>query len=73
MDDIPPLISPNSDKLLDRLRTDMRARGYAYATERTYLHWIKRFIFHQRYRHPADMGKDEIESFLKYLTVGTHP
>jgi integron integrase len=71
MDDIPPLVSPNSGKFLDQLRADLRARGYAYATERTYLHWIKRFIFHQSYRHPADMGKDEIEAFLNYLTVGS--
>ena len=71
MDDIPPPVAPGSGKLLDRIRADMRARGYAYATERTYLHWIKRFIFHHRYRHPADMGKGEIEAFLNHLTVGT--
>ena len=46
MDDIPPLVDSSSPKLMDKLRADLRARGYALTTERTYLHWIKRlFIF----------------------------
>ena len=30
-------------KLLDRVRQAIRLRGYAYSTEKTYIHWIKRF------------------------------
>jgi len=38
-------------------------------TEKTYIHWIKKFIhFHNR-RHPRDMGADEVVKFLSYLAV----
>jgi integron integrase len=69
MDDIPRSIPPGSLKLMDSLRTDLRARGYALTTERTYLHWIRRFIFFHRYRSPLSMGKPEIEEFLNHLAV----
>ena len=70
MDDIPAPIPTGSSRLMDKLRTDMRARGYAYPTERTYLHWIKRYILFNKKRHPNEMGKPEIEDFLSYLAVG---
>jgi integron integrase len=54
---------------MDLLRTDMRARGYALPTERTYLHWIKRFILFSEKRHPSEMGQLEIENFLNHLAV----
>jgi integron integrase len=57
---------------MDLLRIDMRARGYALPTERTYLNWIRRFIVFNQRRHPAEMGQAEIESFLNHLAlVGT--
>jgi len=69
MDDIPVPVPAGSTRLMDRLRTDMRARGYALSTERTYLHWIMRYIVFHRRRHPREMGKAEIESFLNHLAV----
>ena len=69
MDDIPVPIPAGSTRLMDQLRADMRARGYAFSTERTYLHWIKRYILYNQRRHPADMGKAEIEAFLNHLAV----
>jgi integron integrase len=72
MDDIPPLIDTKSPKLMDILRADLRARGYALTTERTYLHWIRRFIYFQGYRNPDSMGKAEIEAFLNDLAVRKH-
>lgn len=54
---------------MDQLRADMRARGYAFSTERTYLHWIKRYILYNRRRHPQEMGKADIEAFLNHLAV----
>jgi len=69
MDDIRIPVPPKSTRFLDLLRVDMRARGYALPTERTYLQWITRFInFHQR-RHPSEMGQLEIENFLNHLAV----
>lgn len=69
MDDVPVPVSSGSTRFIDRLRSDMRARGYAYPTERTYLHWVRRFILFHRKRHPEDMGKSEIETFLNHLAV----
>jgi hypothetical protein len=60
MEDIPPTIPSGSDKFLDCLRRHMRGRGYAYQTEKTYIHWIKRFILHHNKRHPSQMGAGEI-------------
>ncbi len=41
----------------------------SYRTEKTYLHWIRRFIrFHDR-RHPRQMGGPEVEEFLTTLAV----
>lgn len=56
-------------KLLDRLRLALRARHYSLRTERTYAHWVKRFIFFHNVRHPAEMAKPEINAFLTHLAV----
>jgi integron integrase len=69
MDDIPVPIPAGERRFIDDIRADMRARGYAYPTERTYLHWIKRYILFNQRRHPKDMGKPDIEAFLNYLAV----
>lgn len=69
MDDIRAPIPAGSTRFMDQLRVDMRARGYALPTERTYLHWIKRYIVFNRRRHPKDLGKTEVEAFLNYLAV----
>ncbi len=38
----------SNSPFLNSIRTDMRQKGYALKTEKTYLHWIKRFIlFHK--------------------------
>ena len=69
MDDVPAPIPAEGRRFVDDVRADMRARGYAYPTERTYLHWIKRFIRFNNKRHPQDMGRPEIEAFLNHLAV----
>jgi integron integrase len=51
---------------------------YTMSTEQTYVHWVKAFIRFHRLRHPAGMGRAEIEAFLSWLTnerrvaVSTH-
>jgi site-specific recombinase XerD len=59
-------------KLLDRVRNALRIRNYAYRTEKSYVQWVKRFILYHDKRHPADMGKTEIEDFLRHLAVERH-
>ncbi|AKX52505.1 hypothetical protein AKN91_01535 [Thiopseudomonas alkaliphila] len=42
----------SNSPFLNSIRTDMRQKGYALKTEKTYLHWIKRFILFHKKRHP---------------------
>jgi hypothetical protein len=65
----PPSSSDPPPKLLDRVRDRVRRMGYAKRTEQSYSHWIKRFILYHDKRHPAEMGKAEVESFLTSLAV----
>ncbi len=48
-------------RLMDRMRDIIRLHQYSIATERVYLHWVRRFILFHGKRHPASMGKKEIE------------
>ncbi len=41
----------------------------SYRTEKTYLHWIRRFIRYHNRRHPREMGGREVEDFLTALAV----
>jgi site-specific recombinase XerD len=56
-------------RLLDRVRAAIRTRHYSIRTEQAYVGWIRRFILFHNKRHPADMGKSEIEAFLTHLAV----
>jgi len=51
-------------KLLDQVREAIRTRHYSFRTEEAYVGWIRRFILFHHKRHPAEMGKAEIEQFL---------
>lgn len=62
-------LSPQQPKLLDRMRASLRVRHYSLATERTYIGWVKRYIYFHQKRHPADMGADEVEAFLSALAT----
>jgi integron integrase len=56
-------------RLLDQLRHEVRIRHYAYRTEKTYVHWVRRFVLFHGQRHPKDMGGPEIKAFLTHLAV----
>ncbi|MBI4526786.1 MAG: phage integrase N-terminal SAM-like domain-containing protein [Deltaproteobacteria bacterium] len=43
-------------KLLAQVRQAIRTRHYSPKTEEAYVGWIKRFIFFDNKRHPAEMG-----------------
>ena len=72
MDDISRAIPAGPLRFLDQLRQDIRARGYAYQTEKTYLHWVRRFILFHNKRHPREMGAEHINSFLSHLGCQRH-
>lgn len=69
MDDIPFVIPTDSVKFTHQLRTFMRSQHKAWATEKTYIHWIKNFIHFNANKHPKELGALEVERFLSHLAV----
>jgi len=60
-------------RLSVQIRNAIRLRHYSYRTERTYLHWIRRFIrFHGGRRHPREMGAQQVTAFLSSLANDRH-
>lgn len=57
---------------IEELRADMRLRGYSLKTEKSYLGWIRQFIFFHHKRHPKDMGATEVRDFLSWLANERH-
>lgn len=56
-------------RLLNQVRDRIRTLHYSIRTEQSYIGWIKRYIYFNNKRHPADLGKPEIEAFLTHLAV----
>lgn len=54
---------------LQQVINQIRVRHYSRRTEETYLHWIKRYIFFHKKRHPREMGEREVAQFLTDLAV----
>jgi len=59
----------NKPRFLDLVRERIRVKHYSIRMEEAYVGWIKRFIFFHNKRHPAEMGKLEMEQFLTHLAV----
>ena len=60
---------PKSARLMDQVREVLRFHHYAYNTEKSYVAWILQYIRFNNRRHPKDMGKSEVESFLSHLAL----
>lgn len=60
---------PSPPRLMDQVRDRLRLKHYSIRTETAYLGWIKRFILFHGKRHPAELGKPEVEAFLTALAV----
>ena len=61
-------------KIEEQLRRKLRQVGHKYNTEKSYVQKYHQFIQfakrkHGTYRHPAELKKSEIESFLTYLAA----
>ena len=51
-------------KLLDIVRDKIRFKHYSLSTERTYIHWIKHYIFFHNKKHPIEMGERRYRSIF---------
>jgi integron integrase len=56
-------------RLLDQVRDRIRARHLSLRTEKTYLYWIRRFVWFHNLKHPRELGGQEVEAFLTSLAV----
>jgi integrase len=65
------IIMRNKSPFLNRVREEMRMRGYSIRTEKAYLYWMKAFINFHHKRHPETMGTDEVAQFLTFLAINT--
>lgn len=54
-------------KLLDQLADKIRMKHYSRKTLESYVKWCRRFILFHDKRHPREMGKAEIETYLNWL------
>ena len=59
-------------KLEQQLREKIRQKGHSYNTEKAYALKYNQYVQFLRakfgeYRHPAQVGKQEIQGFLSYL------
>lgn len=59
-------------KLMDQVRDALRTKGYAYKTEQTYLHWIRKYVRHFLPQHPRDTGAAGVAKFMTHLAVEKH-
>lgn len=56
-------------RLLDQVRDRVRRLGLSRRTEEAYCGWVRRFVLASGRRHPAELGKIEVEGFLTQLAV----
>jgi integron integrase len=60
------LAAPN---LWDRIAIACRTKGYSLSTERSYVHWARRFTLWAGKVHPAKLGAAEVQGYLNHLAV----
>ncbi|MBU2509737.1 phage integrase N-terminal SAM-like domain-containing protein [bacterium] len=58
-----------SQRLLDQVRWAIRGRHYSIRTEKSYVAWIKRYIYFHHKHHPKDLGEDHVMRFINSLVV----
>jgi len=57
-------------KLLDIVRDKIRVKHYSIKTEKSYVSWIKHYIFYHNKKHPMEMAKPEIEcNYILYICI----
>jgi integron integrase len=59
-------------RLLDQVRSTIRARHFSRRTEDAYVHWIRQFIVFHGLQHPRELGAPDISAFVSWLAVERH-
>ncbi|MEW6108592.1 MAG: integron integrase [Nitrospirota bacterium] len=53
--------------IFTRLRSEMHAARYSLRTEKSYTHWVRRFINFYTDKSPLDLTPDSVKDYLEYL------
>jgi integrase len=54
------------------MRNDIRRKHYSRNTERTYLYWVRQYIYFHHKQHPELLNSSHIEQFLNHLALNKH-
>jgi hypothetical protein len=60
---------PKPGRLMDQVREVLRFYHYAYSTLKSHVFWILEYIRLNDNRRPAELGKPEIERFLRNIAI----
>jgi integron integrase len=66
---MPMTVEPPPERLLDRLRGQIRYLHYSIRTEQAYVYWTRAFVRFHGLRHPLELGGPEVERFLAWLAT----
>jgi integron integrase len=69
MEDVKVPIPAKPLKLIDQFRAFIRLDGKSYATENTYVYWVKQYILFNDKTHPSQLGASEVTDFLTHLAL----
>jgi integrase len=63
--------SEKAPKLMEQMRRVLRVQHYAFATEKAYCEWVRRFVKFHGMKSRADLteGPRKVEEFLTHLAV----
>ena len=64
-----PAAAQDPEELLERVRSRLRARRMSPRTEETYIGWIRRYLNFHGGRHPASLGKVDLERWITHLAT----
>jgi integron integrase len=56
-------------EILTQVRECIRTRHLAFRTEKTYLYWIRRFLWFHELKDPRQLGAEQVSAFLTSLAV----
>ena len=59
-------------ELIEKVRGEIRKRGYSMSTEKTYLLWLRRYFHFLQGEDPAATVPERISDYLTYLAVKRH-
>lgn len=62
-------IPAQPQKFLDQFRAFIRLDGKSYATENTYVYWVRQYILYHQKKHPSTLRIDEIKDYLSHLAL----